>query len=71
MKIIILLFASFFSFGLAVQETVRVDASEAIATADAPEQLSADEPTLEKPAFSVLLDTVEITTSAPAAVALN
>lgn len=67
MKILVLLFASFFGFGLAVQNTVRVDAPAIVAV----HQVEAASPSLEQPVMDVLLDTVEITVAAPAAVALN
>lgn len=66
MKILILLFASFFGFGLAVQNTVRVDAPAKLAA----NQIDITSPALEQPVMDVLLDTVEITVVAPAAVAL-
>lgn len=65
MKILILLFASFFGFGLAVQNTVRVDESAKVVT----NHTEATTPELEQPVMDVLLDTVEITAVAPAAVA--
>lgn len=67
MKILVLLFASFFGFGLAVQNTVRVDAPAKVAV----NQAEATSPVLEQPVMDVLLDTVEITVVAPATVALN
>ncbi|OKL39811.1 hypothetical protein [Pontibacter flavimaris] len=63
MKIIVLIAASLFGFGFAVQETYQVpQAKEAIALKAAPA-------TLEEPVMDVLLDTVEITAAAPVAVA--
>ncbi|MFD3000741.1 hypothetical protein ACFS7Z_10245 [Pontibacter toksunensis] len=67
MKILVLLFASFFGFGLAVQNTVRVDAPAKVAV----NQVEITSPVLEQPVMDVLLDTVEVTVAAPAAVALN
>ncbi|MCJ8167247.1 hypothetical protein MKJ04_20570 [Pontibacter sp. E15-1] len=67
MKIVVLLFASFFSFGLAVQETVRVDApAQETISYRAPSEAMPEEPMLH-----VLLDTLEVTVTAPAAVALQ
>lgn len=58
MKILIILFASFFGFGLAVNETVRVDET---ATATSKHAAVAEE--IEAPLFGVMLDTVEVTAS--------
>jgi len=64
MKIVILLFASLVSFGIAVEEAVRVaPASVLLATTPASE--------LEAPVMDVVLDTVEITAVAPAAIAVK
>ncbi|WP_162052066.1 hypothetical protein [Pontibacter pamirensis] len=68
MKILILLFASFFGFGLAVQDTVQVDESAKVVLNHTEATTT---PELEQPVMDVLLDTVEITVAAPAAVALN
>lgn len=67
MKILILLFASFLGFGLAVQNTVQVDEPAQIVL----NHTETATPELEQPVMNVLLDTVEITVAAPAAVALN
>ena len=67
MKILVLLFASFFGFGLAVQNTVRVDEPSQVAVNKA----EVSSPLYEQPVMDVLLDTVEITVTAPVAVALN
>ena len=67
MKIIVLLFASFFGFGLAVHETVRVDNPAKVV----PHPAEVTSPAVELPVMHVLLDTVEITAVAPTAVALN
>ncbi|GHA76944.1 hypothetical protein [Pontibacter akesuensis] len=65
MKILIVIAASMFGFGLAVQETYRVpQQSEVVVRAASAEML-------EQPAAHVLLDTIEITAVAPAAVALK
>lgn len=68
MKILILLFASFFGFGLAVHETVRVNEPAEVVVI---KNTEATTPELEEPVMDVMLDTVEITVEAPAAVALN
>lgn len=63
MKIIVLLAASVFGFGFAVQETYQVPQPKAsIVLHTAPV-------VLEEPVLDVLLDTVEISVEAPAAVA--
>lgn len=67
MKIVVLLFASFFGFGLAVHNTVQVPEPErAIATYEA-----VSYPGVEQPVMDVMLDTVEVTAAAPVAVALR
>jgi hypothetical protein len=65
MKIVVLLFASYFGFGLAIHETVRVHepANNTVVKAEAVEA------GFEQPVMDVLLDTVEVTVSAPAAIA--
>ncbi|RDV13391.1 hypothetical protein DXT99_19550 [Pontibacter diazotrophicus] len=67
MKILVLLYAAFFGFGLAVQNTVQVDESAKVVM----NHTEATTPELEQPVMDVLLDTVEITVATPAAVALN
>jgi hypothetical protein len=67
MKILVLLFASFFGFGLAVNETVRMDKTTRVVLVEA----AATAPELEQPVMDVLLDTVEITVTAPVAVAIR
>lgn len=67
MKILVLLFASFFGFGLAIQETVRVNDSAKVTM----NQTDAASSMLEEPVMHVLLDTVEVTAVAPVAVALH
>jgi hypothetical protein len=63
MKILVLIAASLFGFGFAVQETYQVpQAKEVLVLNDAPT-------TLEQPVMDVMLDTVEITAAAPVAVA--
>ncbi|GAB3820577.1 hypothetical protein [Pontibacter rugosus] len=65
MKILILIAASMFGFGLAVKDTCRVpQPKEATVAYEAPANL-------DEPVMDVLLDTVEISVIAPAAVALN
>lgn len=67
MKIVVLLFASFFGFGLAVHNTVQVPEPErAIAAYEA-----VSYPGVEQPVMDVMLDTVEVTAAAPVAVALR
>lgn len=67
MKIVVLLFASFFGFGLAVHNTVQVPEPErAVAAYEA-----ASYPGVEQPVMDVMLDTVEVTAAAPVAVALR
>ncbi|WP_439880031.1 hypothetical protein ACSX1A_12775 [Pontibacter sp. MBLB2868] len=63
MKIIILLFAIFFGFGLASQEVLTVKHPKEV-TANV-EQLTV----AQEPMMHVVLDTVEITVSAPHAIA--
>lgn len=66
MKIIVLLFASFFGFGLAMHGTVRVpEPAHAVAGYEATPY-----PVVEQPVMDVLLDTVEVTAAAPVAVAV-
>ncbi|PRY16517.1 hypothetical protein CLV24_101363 [Pontibacter ummariensis] len=65
MKILIVLFASFFGFGLAVQETVSVDKPAEVITVKS--NVPATE--VERPVMDVMLDTVEISVVAPAAIA--
>lgn len=67
MKIIVLLFASYFGFGLAMHETVRVH--EPAPVVDSYNVVS--NPVMEQPVMDVMLDTVEVTAQAPVAVALN
>ncbi|MCX2740045.1 hypothetical protein [Pontibacter anaerobius] len=63
MKILVLIAASMFGFGFAVQETYQVpQPKEVLVLRDAPE-------VLEEPVMDVMLDTVEITAEAPVAVA--
>lgn len=64
MKILILIAASMFGFGFAVQETYQVpEQKEILVLREAPEAL-------ETPVMDVMLDTVEITAAAvPEAVA--
>ncbi|ARS36241.1 hypothetical protein [Pontibacter actiniarum] len=63
MKIIVLMAASMFGFGYAVQETYQVpQPKEVIVVRHAPAAL-------EEPVMDVMLDTVEITVEAPVAVA--
>ena len=67
MKIIVLLFASYFGFGLAMHETVRVhEPAPVVAT-----HRTFSNTVVEQPVMDVMLDTVEVTTQAPAAVALH
>ena len=65
MKIVVLLFASYFGFGLAVHETVRVHepVNNKVVKAEA---VKAE---IEQPVMDVMLDTVEVTVTAPAAIA--
>ncbi|WP_266202645.1 hypothetical protein [Pontibacter kalidii] len=63
MKILVLIAASMFGFGLAVQETYKVPQPEKkLVLHEAPA-------VLEEPVMDVMLDTVEITVEAPVAVA--
>ena len=63
MKIIVLIAASIFGFGFAVQETYQVpQAKETLVLHTAPRAL-------EEPVMDVLLDTVEVSVVAPVAVA--
>lgn len=63
MKILVLLIASMFGFGFAVQETYKAPMpKEVIVVKEAPAEL-------EEPVMDVMLDTVEIVASAPVAVA--
>ncbi|RIJ42846.1 hypothetical protein [Pontibacter oryzae] len=63
MKILILIAASIFGFGFAVQETYRVtQPKEVYVVREVPAEL-------EEPVMNVLLDTVEITPVSPTAVA--
>ncbi|TPE43521.1 hypothetical protein [Pontibacter mangrovi] len=63
MKILVLIAASMFGFGLAVQESYQVPQPKEtlvlVETADVPEE----------PVLDVMLDTVEITAEAPVALA--
>ena len=66
MKIIVLLFASFFGFGLAVHNTVQVpEPVYAVA------HKAVSHPVMEQPVMDVMLDTVEVTAAAPVAVVLR
>lgn len=63
MKILVLIAASMFGFGFAVQETYQVpQQKEVLVLHEAPAEL-------EQPVMDVMLDTVEITAVAPIAVA--
>ncbi|WP_276499245.1 hypothetical protein [Pontibacter litorisediminis] len=63
MKILVLIAASIFGFGFAVQETYKVPQPEqAFVLREAPA-------VLEEPVMDVMLDTVEVTVEAPVAVA--
>ncbi|MFD2245847.1 hypothetical protein [Pontibacter ruber] len=64
MKILVLLSASLFGFGFAVQSTVGV-AEQPVRAA---EKVVVVEP-IEAPVIDVLLDTLEITAEAPASIA--
>ncbi|GAA4440758.1 hypothetical protein GCM10023188_38430 [Pontibacter saemangeumensis] len=67
MKIVVLLFASYFGFGLAMNETVRVhEPANVAASYNTPSNAS-----VEQPVMDVLLDTVEVTAEAPVAVVLK
>lgn len=67
MKIVVLLFASYFGFGLAMHDTVRVHKpANVTASYNAPSNAS-----VEQPVMDVLLDTVEVTAAAPVAVVLK
>lgn len=62
MKILILIAASIFGFGFAVQETYRVTEPRVVYVVH-------EAATIEEPVMDVLLDTVEITPVSPTAVA--
>ncbi|CAM3653027.1 hypothetical protein POKO110462_13930 [Pontibacter korlensis] len=61
MKILIVLAASMFGFGFAVQETYRVPQQTKVVA------LQPLSPAYEEPVMDVMLDTVEITVEAPIA----
>lgn len=65
MKIIVLLAASMLGFGFAVQETHKVPAEAKIVYVEESTALP------EEPVLDVVLDTVEISIVAPAAVAVK
>jgi hypothetical protein len=67
MKILVLLSASLFGFGLACNESVQVDKAAQLPVV----QVVAPATEIEVPVMHVLLDTVEITATAPAAIAGN
>ncbi|MHA6249380.1 hypothetical protein ACXYMU_15670 [Pontibacter sp. CAU 1760] len=67
MKILIILFASFFGFGLAVNETVRVN--ETAPATSKHTVVTAEE--MEAPVMEVMLDTVEVTASRQATAWVN
>lgn len=64
MKILVLIAASMFGFGFAVQETYQVPQAKEVLVLH--ESAPAE---LEEPVMDVMLDTVEITAVAPIAVA--
>ncbi|MFD2514412.1 hypothetical protein ACFSRY_11085 [Pontibacter locisalis] len=62
MKIVVLLFASLFGFGVVSQQALSVNA---------PEKGISKTVYVEEPVMDVMLDTVEITVYAPVAVAVK
>lgn len=67
MKIVVLLFATYFGFGLAMHDTVRVHEPAAVVA----NHKVMPYPAVEQPVIDVLLDTVEVTAAAPVAVVLK